>query len=78
MRPRQFTEEWGYLTRVGVVSGGTDQPKKMVSLVLGEMARIMSLSISEVAWSNLTPQEARALAEELKDAAYKAESMLDD
>jgi hypothetical protein len=71
MRPCQFTQEWGYLTRVEVVNGEDRQTKKMVNLVLGEIRATMSFS--EVAWSTLTPQEARDLAEELEDAAREAE-----
>ena len=70
-RPCRFTELWGYPTEVSVENGQDGQPKKIVSLVFGEERGMFGMS--EVGWRNMTPAEARELAEELEDAAREAE-----
>jgi hypothetical protein len=70
IRPCAFTQEWGYRTRVSVEDGEAGQPPKIVSLAFGEYRHF---TLSEVGWTNMSPTEARELAEELMDAAREAE-----
>ena len=68
----QFTDADGFNTSVEITDGdGIYEGLKVVTLALRETRGCFEFS--EVAWSTMTPQQARDIAKELTDAADKAE-----
>lgn len=70
-RPCQYTDTWGYHTSITVETGEEGrQPHHVIHLSLGEYR---GMGFSDEAWTILTPDQARLLAEELNEAADQAE-----